>query len=117
MAETTDLLSNRLFENLTTSWEIALRENRQREVILGGIAAYCYFHESKQLNFETASLIYVRQAIDELLQAILPQQQTGKTSRRCSFCGGTEPKVRLAAGANGLICDSCVRTLGEVFRQ
>jgi hypothetical protein len=32
------------FENLTTSWEIALRENRQREVILGGIAKKRWFY-------------------------------------------------------------------------
>jgi len=117
MADTTDLPSSRLFEDLTGSWETALRGNRQREVILGGIAAYCYFHELNEKNFETASLIYVRQAIDELLRAVLPQQQAGHAPHSCSFCGGTEPQVRLAAGANGFICDSCVRTLGEVFKR
>jgi len=117
MADTTAVLPNSLFESLTTSWEAALNEKRQREVILGGIAAYCYFHEMNQRGLETASLVYVRQAIEELLQAIRSRQQTGQAPHSCSFCGGTEPQVRLAAGANGFICDSCVRTLGEVFKQ
>lgn len=117
MADTTNLPSNLLFENLTNAWEDALKENRQREVILGGIAAYCYFHQLNEENFETAALIYVRQAIEELLRAVLPQRQTAQAPHSCSFCGGTEPQVRLAAGANGFICDSCVRTLGEVFKQ
>ncbi|MEW6643056.1 MAG: ClpX C4-type zinc finger protein [Pseudomonadota bacterium] len=33
----------------------------------------------------------------------------------CSFCGKAEPEVKLAAGAGGYICDSCVRILSGAF--
>jgi len=108
---------DRLFQDLTTAWETALEEKRQREVILGGFAAYCYFHELNEKTFETASLIYVQKAIAELLEDVLPRQHLDRSQRNCSFCGRTEPQVRLAAGANGFICDSCVKALGNVFNN
>jgi hypothetical protein len=33
----------------------------------------------------------------------------------CSFCGRKEPEVRLAAGVNAFICDSCVKLLAGTF--
>lgn len=117
MTDMGNLPSETLFQSLTTSWESALNAKRPRDVILGGFVAYCYFHDKNDQTFETAALIYVQKAIEELLAAVLPPQDTVTTKPSCSFCGSTEPQVRLAAGAKGFICDSCVRVLGGVFNQ
>ena len=34
---------------------------------------------------------------------------------QCSFCGREEPDVKLATGASGFICNSCVATLHKAF--
>src|SRR5580700_4085388 len=101
-----NLSSDSLFQSLTTAWEAALNAKRPRDVILGGFVAYCYFHDQNEQTFEAASLLYVQKAIEEHLAAVLPQDDTAPTKSSCSFCGRTEPQVRLAAGAKGFICDS-----------
>lgn len=105
-----------LFQEITASWEAALVEKRQQEVVTGGLLAYLFFQQQKKQAFENASLIYVRQAINELLAEGLPEQQPDRSQHVCSFCGRGQPEVRLAAGASGFICDKCVSQLGEVFK-
>lgn len=37
----------------------------------------------------------------------------GQVSRKCYFCGKTEPKVALFAGAEAMICNECVNSTVE----
>jgi hypothetical protein len=61
--------------------------------------------------------MYVREAIDNLFQDKFGQQPSDVAQRACSFCDRREPEIRLAAGAKGFICDACVSTLAEVFKE
>lgn len=111
-----DLLG-KFFESLTSTWETALNERRPQDVVFGGILAYLFFQDAADQNRKMASLVYLREAIDDLLGDVAGRKNPIATKPGCSFCGQGEPEVRLAAGANGFICDSCVRNLGEVFKQ
>jgi hypothetical protein len=106
-----------LFENLTLAWETALNEKRPRDVIVSGILGYLLFRDRGSLPQEHASLLTVRQAIDDVLAETLPGQTAGRSAPVCSFCGRGEPQVRLVAGAEGSICDSCVSLVSDVFRD
>ena len=35
----------------------------------------------------------------------------------CSFCGETEPDVRIMAGARAFICDKCARLIAKFFDE
>jgi hypothetical protein len=106
-----------LFENLTLAWETALNEKRPRDVIVSGILGYLLFRDKGNLPREHASLLTVRQAIDDLLAETLPDEAADRSEPVCSFCGRGQSEVRLAAGAHGFICDRCVSQLGEVFKE
>lgn len=106
-----------LFENLSLTWETALKEKRPRDVIDSGILAYHFFRDKGDFTCEHASLAVVRTAIDDILANVFPDRKTNKTQPACSFCGRGEPQVRLVAGANGFICDACVSLVSEVFKE
>ena len=110
-----EVASNDLFHGLSSFWEPAIGEGRQREVILSTVLAYCLFRERKEEGLELAALIYAKSAIDSILEKM--GQPIPKPTLACSFCYRTEPDVRLAAGPNVFICDSCVSTLSEVFQE
>jgi len=112
----TDQQLDTLFQEMSASWEAALVDKRRQEVVTEGVLAYLFFQQQKKQEFENASLIYVRQAINELLAECVPEQQPERSKHVCSFCGRGHPEVRLAAGADGFICDKCVSQLGEVFK-
>jgi hypothetical protein len=112
-----ELRDSDIFASLSSAWETAINEKRQRDVILSGLAAYHLFHEKNDSARESATLLYVRQAIDDLLKDRFGERQIPSAQRACSFCACSEPEVRLAAGANVFICDVCVSTLSEVFKQ
>lgn len=106
-----------LFENLSRTWETALKEKRPRDVIVSGILGYLFFRDKADFACEHASLLTVRTAIDDILANAFPDRKTNKTQPAYSFCGRGEPQVRLVAGANVFICDSCVSLVGEVFKE
>lgn len=106
-----------LFEKLTVAWETALNEKRPRDVIVSGVLGYLLFRDKGSLPQEHASLLTVRQAIDDLLAGALPAETVGGSEPVCSFCGRGEPQVRLVAGAKGFICDSCVSLVSDVFKN
>ncbi|HMK79658.1 MAG TPA: ClpX C4-type zinc finger protein [Xanthobacteraceae bacterium] len=108
-----DRASN-LFQGLSSEWEVAISAGRQRDVLLSGVLAYQFFRQSKDAPFEGAVLVYLKKAIDDLVEKVIPE--CAKATPACSFCGRGEPEVRLAAGARAFICNSCVATLGDVFR-
>ena len=106
-----------LFENLTLAWETALNEKRPRDVIDSGLLAYHFFRDKGDFACEHASLMFVRTAIEDILANAFPDRKTDQTQPACSFCGRSEPQVRLVAGANGFICDSCVSLVSDVFKE
>jgi hypothetical protein len=109
-----ELRNGDLFVALSTTWDAAINEGRPRDVILGALLANMYFRETRDEPFEHGVLIYVRKAIDDILEAV-GKSVSDRPTHACSFCGRTEPDVRLAAGATSFICDSCVSTLADVF--
>lgn len=106
-----------LFENLSRTWETALKEKRPRDVIVSGILGYLFFRDNGNFTYEHASLVTVRKAIDDVLVEALPGQTAGRSEPVCSFCGRGEPQVPLVAGAKGFICDSCVSLVSDVFKD
>lgn len=105
------------FDGLTSTWEAALKDKRPQDVILSGVLAYLFFQEASDQNRKMASLIYLREAIDDLLADAKGRKAPIATKPQCAFCGRGEPEVRLAAGPDQFICDSCVRNLGRVFKE
>src|SRR5713101_2668130 len=110
-----DIRTRDLFPNLSLEWENALNEKRPRDVILSGVVAYILFREKGDQTLQHATLTCVRKAIDDLLREDAAGEHPHTPQNLCSFCGRGEPAVRLAAGARGFICDSCVATLSEFF--
>lgn len=111
----TQAVLDTVFENLSSTWETALSEKRQHDVIVGGVLGYLFFHESNDAMYEKASLICVRTAINDVLAGTLHQKSPDNSQHACSFCCRRPPEVRLAAGANSFICDKCVSQLGQLF--
>ncbi len=111
-----ELTNVNLLEFLDRAQRNALKEKRYHDALLTRILGYVLFHEQKDHVFETAALVGLRQVLDSVLNGALEQQaQLGRPA--CSFCFKTEPDVRLAAGAAAFICNSCVATFAEVFRE
>jgi hypothetical protein len=106
-----------LFENLSLTWETAMKEKRPRDVIDSGLLAYHFFRDKGDFACEHASLLIVRTAIDDILANAFPNQKKDQSQPACSFCGRSEPQVRLVAGAHGFICDSCVSLVSDVFKE
>jgi hypothetical protein len=81
-----------------------------------GIAILSYFlaQEEKDEDRRRLSLSILLKSIEEL-KLEQPQIETEKRDPSCSFCGRSEPEVRLAAGPDAFICDGCVSTLNEIF--
>jgi hypothetical protein len=119
----TNLQVKELFQSLTSILELGLNEKRQHDVLMSGVLAYLFFHAKNEATFETASLMYVRKAVDDLLTGLIPEQQnapngnglTESSLPACSFCGRKEPEVRLVAGAGGFICNDCVKIASEAL--
>ena len=111
-----EVASDDLFHSLLSTWETAIAEGRPREVIPSALTAYFLFRERKEEAHELATLIYTRSAIDSVLE-MMGQSIPKPATLTCSFCYRTEPDVRLAAGPNVFICDSCVSTLSDVFQE
>jgi hypothetical protein len=106
-----------LFSGLSLEWETAINEKRQYDAIVGGVLGYSFFRGKGASAYERASLTYVRKAIDDTLGEVEPNKQSDDSQHACSFCYRRPPEVRLAAGANGFICDKCVSQLSEVFKE
>ncbi len=97
-------------------WGKLMMETRYQSAMLAALLGYVVSREQGDDELANGSMSLMFKAVDEL------RNQSGKGSTRgdvekaaCSFCGRSEPEVRLAAGARGFICDSCVATLNEAF--
>jgi ClpX C4-type zinc finger len=109
-----DSRTNDIFRILAPEWERAIVEKRYHDVIVNGLLGYLLIHEQKSEPFEKVALGYVLKAISDLLSEYKGQRVT-RAEAACSFCGRTEPEVRLGAGPGVFICDSCVATFAEIF--
>jgi ribosomal protein L37AE/L43A len=56
---------------------------------------------------------FIRQSADRLASAGADR----KAAPACSFCGQTEPDVRLGAGPSVFICDHCVGLFATLWRD
>ena len=94
----------------------AILEKRYRESILVGALGYILFNESGHQTFAQATLGFVSDAIALSAGQPAASQIHRKSSEpSCSFCGRRDPQVKLAAGPDAFICDSCVATLSKTF--
>jgi ClpX C4-type zinc finger len=107
-----------ILRHLESMQSSATQPKHHHDAILAAAFAYLLFRENGNEAFEKAALIYMQAAINSLLKDAFDQQVQSDGSRyACSFCCRSEPEVRLAAGPEVFICDSCVATLTEVFAQ
>ena len=111
-----DLDPKEIFETLASNWAGALGEKRHHEAILTALLGYFVFREKKHERFERETLTWIHTTIENLqTKENLQTEGRDVVQPSCSFCGRGEPEVRLAAGPEVFICDSCVATLSDVF--
>jgi hypothetical protein len=92
IADMSETSHSDMFESLSTAWETAINEKRQREVILSGVIAYLFFHEKKDTGLENGALMYVREAIDNLFKDKFGQQPPDVAHARAPFAIVASPK-------------------------
>ena len=91
---------------------------RKQFVGASAVAILGYFlaQEEQDKGLRDVSLSTLLKSIEELKSQESKTPST-EASRSCSFCGRTEPEVKLAAGPSAFICNECVRTLAGVFDE
>jgi hypothetical protein len=95
-------------------WGKLMMEKHYHGAALASLLGVFVSRNKDDKEFESGSFQLLFKAVDELRnenQKNVPLT----TAPACSFCGRSEPDVRLAGGAHGFICDACVNTLSDVF--
>jgi hypothetical protein len=110
-----DLTGNDIVKLLLPAWRRAMDEGRHRDGVLTAILGYFVLRERKDDTYDKMPLYWMQKATFLILEEFHNAFKEANKGN-CSFCGRTEPDVRLAAGPSAFICDSCVATLGEVFK-
>ena len=64
-----------------------------------------------------AALLALHHSIEMVVFDGKPPKATCVEDPTCSFCGRKPPEVRLGAGPNAFICNECVATFAEVFKN
>jgi len=97
-------------EILTPIWMKAFEEKRHEDALLLALVSYMISRQKYSRDEQIAALLALRAVIDNLAPK-------GGGEEQCSFCGRRPPLIRLAAGPNAFICDSCVSYLSGVFKN
>lgn len=97
-------------------WGHLMMQKRFHHAAMTSFLAHVVGRETGDPELERGALSQVYKAIDELRETSRASSTSSKPPEAlCSFCGRGEPEVRLVAGANAFICDSCAKTVAEVF--
>jgi hypothetical protein len=105
----------KVFELLAANWARAHTDRRYHDALVTGIVGYLVFREMKLQGFDTEALTWIQSTIADSLTAERDAAASSGSEPPCSFCGRTRPEVRIAAGANGFICNLCVDALNRVL--
>ncbi len=113
----TDVPGADLFAAIDPRFSAAMDEGRFDDALALAFAAYLAFRQESdpQHLFAQAALAWIEHVVLEIQKASGAKPPVSSEELQCSFCGQKPPQVRLAAGAGGFICNSCVSTFGEVF--
>jgi ClpX C4-type zinc finger protein len=98
---------------LSATWGKLMMQDHVPAAALVALVGYVVAREKQDEQLRDGSLSILFKAVDEL-----KAKHSGGSEQPapvCSFCGLGKPEVRLAAGASGFICESCVAMLTEVF--
>jgi hypothetical protein len=99
---------------ILTLWGRLMMEKRFHAAAMAGLLGHLVSHETGDKDLEAGATDWITKAMDEL-RAERSGDQAAKGQPACSFCGRSEPEVRLAAGPGVFICDSCVGSLNQLF--
>ena len=111
-----DLQPKEIFQLLSPRWDKAIAEQRYHDAIESVTIAYLVLHEMQDDVFSRASLIYLRQAVDDRLKELGGDARPfDPTQSACSFCHKEQPPAKLVAGADAFICESCAKTASEAL--
>ena len=113
-----ELQPNDVFQLLSPGWDRAIAEKRFHDAIESAAIGYLVLNERQDEVSSRASLIYLRQAVDDRLKqlggdAAAPQP----TQSECSFCRKEQPPAKLIAGADAYICGSCATLADDVLNK
>jgi hypothetical protein len=113
-----ELQSSEIFQILAPGWEKAISEQRYDDAIQGAHLGYRTFRDKNDEVFGKASLIYLKQAIDEALKrADDKSPEPADSQSTCSFCGRAQPISKLVAGPSAHICGSCASTANDALNS
>jgi len=96
------------------------KDNKYHDALQYAIAAYEITRETERDGLNLITLALIHEASGELIA--LNTTEVSKRPRRestfaCSFCGNSNPEVKLAPGPGVYICNECVNTFSEGFKQ
>ena len=114
----TDDQPMQLDQLLALTWGKLMMQKQYPAAASVAILSYFLAREGQDENRRRGSLSILFKSIEELRSAEGGGETgPGKLSASCSFCGRCEPEVKLAAGVDSFICNSCVETFHDLFEK
>lgn len=102
---------------LMAQWAQAIESKNHHEALLFAISCYLLSRERKDAKAEIIALGAIDSAYKRIYEPLMEKRrEKRKQEISCSFCGRSEPEVKLAAGPNAFICNACVNDLYSVFQ-
>lgn len=96
-------------------WGKLLAQKQYPDAIIVSLLGYSLSRSMSDQRLENESLSQLSTAIEEFRVDRGTDLPSRSVAPSCSFCGRSEPAVRLVAGANGFICNECVQIANEVL--
>jgi hypothetical protein len=95
------------------------KEEKYHDALQYAIAAYEITRETERDGLNLITLALIHEACGELiaLNTIEVSKRRHESKFACSFCGKSNPEVKLAPGPGVYICNECVDTFAEGFKQ
>lgn len=96
----------------------ALRDHRYQDAVDHGISAYLFGRDLEPKSMHVVTLDFIRMACEAIVANEKKSRGLSKEKSTCSFCGKSEPAVRLAAGQPGVfICNECSARVSKSFKE
>ena len=105
--------SLRLDQLLSLTWGKLMMQKHYQAAAALATLGYFLGRETQDEVLQRTSNSILLKATDEMRST--EATKIGDPTPSCSFCGRVEPEVRLGAGPNAFICDSCVETFHDIF--
>jgi len=108
-------LSQEIFNLLALRWQGALDKQQYQDAIKVSIAAYMLFHALEDSLHQDIPLTWL--SVIEKQKALGRRQGLPTQNLMCAFCLQSKPESELIAGADALICKSCVTNISNGLRS